>query len=55
MVISIEALAIILFLWIFLWSITKTLEKLTTKIIENQDKQYKLLEEIKSKLNDKLE
>lgn len=54
-VISIEALVIILFLWISLWSITKTLEKLTDKITENQDKQYNLLEEIKSKLNDSLE
>lgn len=50
-----NALAIIIFLWVFLWSITKTLEKLTDKILEKQDKQYKLLEEIKSKLNDKLE
>ena len=50
-----DALAIIIFLWVFLWSITKTLEKLTDKILEKQDKQYKLLEEIKSKLNDKLE
>lgn len=53
--IIIEALAIIIFLWVFLWSITKTLEKLTDKILEKQDKQYKLLEEIKAKLNDKLE
>ena len=55
MVISIEALGVILILWIFLWSITKTLEKLTDKILEKQDKQYKLLEEIKSNLNNKLE
>lgn len=53
--IIIEALAIIIFLWVFLWSITKTLENLTDKILEKQDKQYKLLEEIKSKLNDKFE
>ena len=51
--ITIEALAVIIFLWIFLWSITKTLEKLTDKILEKQDKQYKLLEEIKSKLDEK--
>jgi hypothetical protein len=54
-VIIIESLGVILFLWIFLWSITKTLEKLTDKILEKQDKQFKLLEEIKSKLDDKFE
>lgn len=53
--IIIVALPVIIFLWIFLWSITKTLENLTDKILDKQDKQYKLLEEIKSKLNDKLE
>ncbi|WP_166462478.1 hypothetical protein [Psychrobacillus vulpis] len=48
-------LGVIIILWIFLWSITNTLEKLTDKILEKQDKQYKILEEIKSNLNDKLE
>ncbi|WP_313893590.1 hypothetical protein [Psychrobacillus sp.] len=52
-VITIEALGIVLVLWVFLWSITKTLEKLTDKVLEKQDKQYKLLEEIKSRLDEK--
>ena len=54
-VIKIEVLVIILFLCVFLWSITKTLGILTDKILEVQDRQCELLEEIKSKLDDKLE
>lgn len=47
-----DALAIIVVLIISLWSITKTLEKLTDKIITNQNKQTELLEQIKSRLDD---
>ncbi|UCZ53730.1 hypothetical protein LGQ02_02785 [Bacillus shivajii] len=35
-----------------LWSITKTIEKMTDKIIEKQDKQNELLEQIKLKLEE---
>jgi ABC-type bacteriocin/lantibiotic exporter with double-glycine peptidase domain len=45
-----ESIAIIIVLIISLWSITKTLEKLTDKILEKQNKQNELLEEIKQKL-----
>ncbi|WP_187119034.1 hypothetical protein [Bacillus marasmi] len=45
-----DTLAIILVILLSLWSITKTLEKLTDKVLENQKKQNELLEEIKSKL-----
>ena len=47
----VDALAIILVIILSLWSITKTLEKLTDKVLENQNKQNELLEEIKSKLD----
>ena len=40
-------------LWIFLWSITTTIQKSTDKIVEKQVEQNKLLEEIKTKLNDR--
>lgn len=50
-----DALAIIIFMWISLWSITKTLEKLTDKIIEKQNRQIVLLEEIKSNFKGKSE
>ncbi len=46
----VDTLAIILVILLSLWSITKTLEKLTDKVLENQKKQNELLEEIKSKL-----
>ncbi|WP_263617369.1 hypothetical protein [Solibacillus faecavium] len=39
--------------WIFLWSITRTIEKSTNKIVEKQVEQNKLLEEIKAKLNER--
>lgn len=48
-----DTLAIILVIIISLWSITKTLEKLTNKVLENQNKQKELLEAIKSKLDGK--
>jgi len=54
-VIKIEVLVIILFLCVFLWSITKTLGTLTDKILEVQERQCELLEEINSRLDDKLE
>jgi hypothetical protein len=44
-------IGLILVIVLSLWSITKTLEKLTGKILKKQDSQIKLLEEI----NDKLE
>ena len=47
-----DALAIIVVLIISLWSITKTIEKLTNKILTNQNKQTELLEQIKSRLDD---
>jgi hypothetical protein len=46
-----DALAIILVIVLSLWSITKTIEKLTDKLLENQNKQIELLEEVKSKLD----
>lgn len=48
--ITLDALGIIIFLFIFLWSITKTLEKATNKILEKQNIQNELLIEIKTKL-----
>jgi ABC-type bacteriocin/lantibiotic exporter with double-glycine peptidase domain len=48
-----DGLAIILFLLIALWSITKTLEKLAHKIMKKQDKKNELLEELISSLKDK--
>ena len=45
-----DALGIIIFLFIFLWSITKTLEKATDKILEKQSIQNELLMEIKESL-----
>lgn len=45
-----DAFVIIIFLFISLWSITKTLEKLTNKILEKQDNQINLLQEIKAGL-----
>ena len=45
-----DAFGIIIFLFISLWSITKTLEKLAEKILEKQDNQIKLLQEIKAGL-----
>jgi hypothetical protein len=44
-----ETIAIIIVLIISLWSVTKTLEKLTDKILEKQNKQNELLEEILNK------
>lgn len=46
-----DALAIIIVIIISLWSVTKTLEKLTDKILEKQNQQNELLEEIKQKLD----
>jgi len=48
-----DGLAIIIFLLIALWSITKTLEKLADKIMQNQDKQNELLEELISSFKDR--
>ncbi|WP_456278394.1 hypothetical protein [Bacillus sp. AK128] len=42
---------IMLFILISLWSITTTLEKLTDKVLERQDKRNQLLEEINKKLD----
>ena len=50
-----DAFVIIIFLFISLWSITKTLEKLTNKILEKQDNQIKLLQEIKAGLSNQEE
>ena len=50
-----DAFAIIIFLFISLWSITKTLEKLAEKILEKQDNQIKLLQEIKAGLTNQEE
>ncbi|WP_404407987.1 hypothetical protein [Jeotgalibacillus malaysiensis] len=36
-----------------LWSITKTLEKLSDKILDKQDRQIAMLEQIELKLEDK--
>jgi ABC-type bacteriocin/lantibiotic exporter with double-glycine peptidase domain len=47
-----ESIAIIIVIIISLWSVTKTLEKLTDKILEKQNKQNELLEEIKQKLEE---
>jgi ABC-type bacteriocin/lantibiotic exporter with double-glycine peptidase domain len=47
-----ESIAIIIVLIISLWSITKTLEKLTDKILEKQNKQNELLVEVKQKLEE---
>jgi len=43
----------ILVIIIFLWSITKTLEKLTDKILISQNNQTELLKEIKEKLDER--
>ena len=43
-------LAIIFVIILSLWSITKTVEKSTNMVLEKQDKQNKLLEDIKEKL-----
>ena len=45
-----DALGIIIFLFMFLWSITKTIEKVTDKILEKQNTQNELLMEIKESL-----
>lgn len=46
-------LIIIFVIILSLWSVTKTLEKMTDKIIETQHKQNELLEKIHSKLEEK--
>jgi hypothetical protein len=46
-------LVIIIVMILSLWSITKTLEKLSNKILDKQDKQTELLEEIKMRLDKK--
>lgn len=46
-------LAVIVVMILSLWSITKTLEKLSNKILDKQDKQTELLEEIKIRLDKK--
>lgn len=43
-------IGVVVVLILFLWSLTKTLEKLADKIIEKQDQQQKLLVEIKALL-----
>nr|WP_272495726.1 BhlA/UviB family holin-like peptide [Bacillus pinisoli] len=43
-------IGVMLFIFISLWSITKTLEKLADKVLEKQEKQNQLLEEISKKL-----
>ncbi|WP_170885465.1 hypothetical protein [Bacillus alkalicellulosilyticus] len=50
-----DAIGIILVIILSLWSITKTLEKLTDKILTSQNKQTELLEEIKARLDDKVD
>jgi hypothetical protein len=47
-----EALGVIVVIIISLWSITKTLEKISDKILISQNKQTELLEQIKESLND---
>jgi ABC-type nickel/cobalt efflux system permease component RcnA len=49
----VDAFAIIIVIILSLWSITKTLEKLTNKVLDKQNKHSELLEEIKSKLEGK--
>jgi hypothetical protein len=46
-----DALAIIIVIIFSLWSVTKTLERLTDKILEKQSHQNALLEDIKRKLD----
>ncbi len=46
-----EAIGVIVVIIISLWSITKTLEKISDKILINQNKQTELLEQIKERLN----
>ncbi|WP_226670309.1 hypothetical protein [Metabacillus litoralis] len=48
-----DALGIVIVLILSLWSITKTLEKMTDKILDSHKKQNELLEDIKSKLEEK--
>ncbi|UCZ54920.1 hypothetical protein LGQ02_09315 [Bacillus shivajii] len=43
---------VVIVIFLSLWSITKTIEKMTDKIIEKQDKQNELLEQIKLKLEE---
>jgi hypothetical protein len=50
---NVDAFAIIIVIILSLWSITKTLEKLTNKVLDKQNKQSELLGEIKSKLEGK--
>ena len=45
-----DALGIVIVIILSLWSITKTLEKMTDKILDSHKEQNELLEEIKSKL-----
>ena len=47
-----EALGVIVVIILSLWSITKTLEKISDKILTSQNKQTELLEQIKERLND---
>lgn len=47
-----EALGVIVVIIISLWSITKTLEKISDKILISQNKQTELLEQIKERLTD---
>ncbi|WP_371019063.1 hypothetical protein [Pseudalkalibacillus sp. JSM 102089] len=48
-----NALAVIIVILIALWSITKTLGKITDKILDTQNKQIELLETIKTNLEEK--
>ncbi|WP_198162635.1 hypothetical protein [Halobacillus mangrovi] len=43
--------AVIIVIILSLWSITKTIEKVSNKIIEKQEQQNELLKEIKSNLD----
>lgn len=47
-----EALGVIVVIILSLWSITKTLEKISDEILINQNKQTELLEQIKERLHD---
>ncbi|MDV2682767.1 hypothetical protein RYX56_00110 [Alkalihalophilus lindianensis] len=46
-------IGVIVVIVLALWSITKTLEKLTDRVLEKQDRQTQLLEDIKAKLESK--
>jgi hypothetical protein len=48
----VEAIGVIVVIILSLWSITKTLEKISDKILISQNKQTELLEQIKERLTD---